>query len=148
MHLIKPETVPSKDHFPSAAASGAGLSYVDSSDLFTDDEKYITPKNMAEKTLSKRNYAACLFIAARLYINSLPESPRQVNFIFSDSHFGPIDILSIFWVPDITYWWHPHETMHSKSADLSTLAYYTFTTIPYGVGVKASFSLAREVIGR
>jgi hypothetical protein len=37
--------------------------------------------------------------------------------------------------------------MHSKYADLSNLGRDIFSIIPYGVGVKARFSLGRDVIG-
>jgi len=37
--------------------------------------------------------------------------------------------------------------MHSKFADLSNVARNIFSIIPHGVGVKASFSHGRDVIG-
>jgi len=37
--------------------------------------------------------------------------------------------------------------MHSKYADLSNVARDIFSIIPHGVGVEASFSLSRDVIG-
>ena len=58
-----------------------------------------------------------------------------------------MEFSSTFWIPDITDWWHQQEEMHSKYADLSNVAHNIFSIIPHGVGVEASFSLARDVIG-
>jgi len=56
-------------------------------------------------------------------------------------------ISSTFWILDITTWWHQQEKTHSKYADLSNVARDIFSVIPHGVGVEASFSLGRDVIG-
>jgi len=56
-------------------------------------------------------------------------------------------ICSTFWIPDIAEWWRQQEEMHSKYADLSNVARDIFSIIPHGVGVKASISLGRDVIG-
>jgi len=58
-----------------------------------------------------------------------------------------MEISSTFWIPDITDWWHQHEETHSKYADLSNVACNISSIIPRGVGVEASFSLGRDVIG-
>jgi len=88
--------------------------------------------------------------AARLYLISPPESPKnwgQVNPNLDDYHSDPIVISSTFWIPDIAEWWRQQEEMHSKYADLSNVASDIFSIIPHGVGVEASFSLGRDVIG-
>jgi len=66
---------------------------------------------------------------------------------FNDYHSDPMEISSTFWILDITDWWPQQEEMHSKYADLSNVARNIFCIIPQGVGVEASFSLGRDVIG-
>jgi hypothetical protein len=88
--------------------------------------------------------------AARLYLNSPPEAPKnwgQINPNLNDYHSDPMEISSTFWIPDITDWWRQQEETHSKYADLSNVARDIFSIIPHGVGVEASFSLGRDVIG-
>jgi len=58
-----------------------------------------------------------------------------------------MEISSTFWIPDITDWWRQQEETHSNYADLSNVARDIFSIIPHGVGVEASFSLGRDVIG-
>jgi len=58
-----------------------------------------------------------------------------------------MEISSTFWILDLTDYWRQQEEMHSKYADLSKLAHDQFSIIPRGVGVEASFSLGRDVIG-
>jgi len=58
-----------------------------------------------------------------------------------------MEISSTFWIPDITDWWHQQEETNSKYADLSNVARDISSIIPHGVGVEASFSLRRDVIG-
>jgi hypothetical protein len=58
-----------------------------------------------------------------------------------------MEISSTFWIPDISDWWQQQEETHSKYADLSNMARDIFSIIPHGVGVEASFSLGRDVIG-
>jgi len=60
---------------------------------------------------------------------------------------NPMEIGSTFWIPDIPHWWRQQEETHSKYADLSNVARDIFFIIPHGVGVEASFSLGRDVIG-
>jgi len=59
-----------------------------------------------------------------------------------------IETSSTFWLPDITDWWRQQEATHSKFTNLSNVAHDIFSIIPHGVRVKASFSLARDVIGQ
>jgi hypothetical protein len=86
----------------------------------------------------------------RLYLNSPPDLPQnwgQINPNLNDYHSDPLEISSTFWLPDITDWWRQQEETHSKYADLSNVACNRFSIIPHGVGVEASFSLGRDVIG-
>jgi hypothetical protein len=83
-------------------------------------------------------------------LNSPPEAPKnwgQINPNLNDYHSDPMEISSTFWIPDITDWWRQQEETHSKYADLSNVARDIFSIIPHGVGVEASFSLGRDVIG-
>jgi len=58
-----------------------------------------------------------------------------------------MEISSTFWIPDITDWWRQQEETHSMYTDLSNVACDIFSIMPHGVGVEASFSLGRDVIG-
>jgi len=83
-------------------------------------------------------------------LNSLLELPLnwgQINPNLNDYHSDPMESSSTFWLPDINDWWRQQEEMHSKYADLSNVARNIFSIIPHGVGVEASFSLGRDVIG-
>jgi len=116
----------------------------------SDDEEYLTPDNVAEMTPGGGNHAARLLTATRLYLNSPPEAPKnwgQINPYLNGYHSDPMEISSTFWLPDITKWWRQQEQTHSKYADLSNVARDILSIIPHGVGVEASFSLGRDVIG-
>jgi len=144
------ETVASNNLLPSAMASGSYQSSIDPYDMSSDDEEYLTPNNVAETTPGRSDHAARLLTTARLYLNSLPEAPKnwgQIKPNLNDYHSDPMEISSTFWIPDITDWWHQQEEMHSQYTDLSNVARNIFSIIPHGVGVEASFSLGRDVIG-
>jgi hypothetical protein len=144
------ETVLNSNFVPSATASGSNQSSFDPYDSSSDDEEYVTPNNVAETTPGGSDRAARLLTTARLYLNSLPEAPknwRQINPNLNDYHSDPMEISSTFWIPDITDWWRQQEETHSKYTDLSNVARDMFSIIPHGVGVEASFSLCRDVIG-
>jgi hypothetical protein len=82
--------------------------------------------------------------AATLYLNSLPEAPKnwgQINPNLNDYHSDRMEISSSLWIPDITDWWRQQEAMHSKYANLSNGARDIFSILPHAVGVEASFSL-------
>ena len=140
----KLETIPSNNLLPSATASGSYQSSFDPYDLSSDDEKYLTPNDLAETTPGRSNRAARLLTAARLYLHSPPEAPNtweRINPNLNDYHSNPMEISSTFWIPDIPDWSCQQEETHSKYADLSNVAHDIFSIIPYGVGVEASFSL-------
>jgi len=146
----KLETIPSSNLVPSATASGSYQSSFDPYDSSSDDEEYLTPKDVAEMTPGWSDRAARLLTAARLYLNSPPEAPKnwgQINPNLNDYHSDPMEIGSTFWLPDITDWWRQQEETHSKYADLSNVARDIFSIIPHGVGEEASFSLGWDVIG-
>jgi len=105
---------------------------------------------VAETTPGRSDCTARLLTAARLYLNSPPEAPKnwgQINPNLNDYHSDPMEISSTFWIPDITNWWRQQEETHSKYVDLSNVAHDIFSIIPHRIGVEASFSLGRDVIG-
>jgi hypothetical protein len=146
----KLETIPTSNLFPSATASGSYQSSFDPYDLSSDDKEYLTPNNVAETTPGRSDQAARILTAVRLYLNSPPEAPKnwgQINPNLNDYHSDPMEISSTFWIPDITDWWRQQVETHSKYADLCNVARDTFSITPHGMGVEASFSLGRDVIG-
>jgi hypothetical protein len=146
----KLKTVPSSNLVTSATASGSYQSSLDPYDLSSNNEKSLTPNNVAETTPGWSYRAARLLTAARLYLNSPPEAPQNwglINPNLNDYHFDPMEISSTFWIPDITNWWWQQEETHSKYANLSNVKCDIFSIIPHGVGVEASISLRRDVIG-
>jgi len=146
----KLETVPGSNLVPSSTASGSYQSSFDPYDLSSDDEEYLTPNNVAGTTPGRSDRAARLLTAARLYLNSPPESPKncgQINPNLNDYHSDKMEISSTFWIPDITDWWRQQDEAHSKYADLSNVARDIISIIPHGVGVEASFSLGQDGIG-
>jgi len=144
------ETVQNSNFVPSATASGSYQSSFDPYDLSSDDEEYLTPNNVSETTPGRSDRAARLLTAARLYLNSPPEAPKnwgQINPNLNDYHSDPMEISSTFWIPDITDWRRQQEETHSKYANLSNVARDIFSIISHGVGVEASFSHGQDVIG-
>jgi len=139
----------SSDHICSRTALGSCQSSFDPYHLASDDEEHLTPNNVAETTPRRSDHAALLLTAARLYLNSLPQSPEtweQMNPNLNDYHSDPMEIRSTFLLLDITDWWRQQEEMHSKYADLSNVARDIFSIIPHCVIVEASFSLGRMVL--
>jgi hypothetical protein len=87
---------------------------------------------------------------ARLYLNSPPEAPNnwgQIDPNLNDYHSDQMEISSTFSMPDITDWWRKQDETHSKYPDRSNVARDIFSIISHGVGVEASFSLSRDLIG-
>jgi len=144
------ETVPRSNLVPSATASGFYQSSFHPYDLSSDNEEYLTPDNVAETTPGWSDHAARSLTATRLYLNSPPEAPKnrgQNNPNLNDYHSDPMEISSTFWIPEITDWWRQQEETQSKYADLSNVARNKFSIMPHGIGVEASFSFGRDVIG-
>jgi len=146
----KHKSLPSSNFIPSATASGSYQSSFDPYDFSSDDEQYLMPDNVAETTAGQSDRAARLLTAARLYMNSPPEAPKnwgQINPNLNDYHSDPMEISSTFRLPDKTGWWCQQEETHTKYADLSNVARTVFSIIPHGVGVEASCSHGQYVIG-
>jgi len=59
----------------------------------------------------------------------------------NDCHSDPVEINSSVWLPYSADWWRQQENMHSKYTDLCNVAHDTFSIIPHGFGVEASFGL-------
>jgi len=140
----KPKSVPRNNIDPSTTASGSCQSSFDLYDLSSDDEEYLTPNNVAERTPRQSNCAAGLLTAVRLYLNSPPEALNnlgQINPNLNDYHSDPMEIRSTFWILDMTDWWCPREEMLSKYTDLCNMVRVIFSIIQHGVRVEASFSL-------
>ena len=68
----KHESLLCSNYIPSAIASGFCQSSFDSDDLWSDDEEYLMPNNVAETTAGWSDRTAGLVTAARLHLNSPP----------------------------------------------------------------------------
>jgi len=102
------ENVPSRNLIPSAMASASLQLSFYPYDLFSDDEEYLMPTDVGETTPRRSDRAAHLLTATRLYLNSLPQTPKnwgQVDPNLNDYYSDPMEISSTFWIPDITDWW-------------------------------------------
>jgi hypothetical protein len=138
------ETLQNSNFVPSAMASGSYQSSFDPYDSSSDDQECLTPNNVADTTPGRSDRATGLLTAARIYLNSPPEAPKnggQIDPNLKDYHSDPMEISSTFWIPDITDWWRQQEETHSKYADLTNVARDIFSIIPHGVGMEASFSV-------
>jgi hypothetical protein len=145
------KTVPSGNLIPSPMASGSYRSSFDAYDLSSDDEEYRTPNNVAEMTPGRSDRTALLLTAARVYLNSPPEGPKnwgQINPNLNDYHSDAMEITSTCWIPNITDWWRQQEETHSMYADLSNAVCKILSSIPHGVDVEASFSFGRDDLAR
>jgi len=134
---------------PLATPSGCCQLSFDPYDLFSDDEEYLIPNNVAKMTSRRSDCAARLMTATRLYLHSPPEAPKnwgQINPNLNDYNSHQMEISSTFWIPDITDWWRQQVETHSTYADLSNVACNIFSIIPHGIGVGTSFLLWRDVI--
>ena len=101
----EPENIPGRHLVPSAIASAFRQLSFDPYDLSSDDEEYLTPTNVAETTPGWSDHAAHLLTAARLYLNSPPEPPKNwghINPNLNDYHSDPMEIRSTVWILDIT----------------------------------------------
>jgi len=146
----KHKRLPRINHISSTTALGYCQTSFDSYDLSSDHGEYWTPNNLAETTPAWRDHTALIMTATRFYLNLLPERPNiwgQINPHLNNYHSDPMEIWSIFWLPDISDWWGQQEEMHAKHADHSTVACDISFIIPHGVGVEASLSLRRDIVG-
>jgi len=115
--VTKPEYILKNNLVSSAMASRSGQSSSDPYDLSSYDKEYLMPNNLAKTTPGQSDGAACIFTAARHYLNSPPElRPNwgQTNPNHNDYHFDPMEISSTIWSLDITDWWRQEEETHPK----------------------------------
>lgn len=115
-----------------------------------DDEDYESQPPPIQATPGKSDRAARLLTAARLYVNSPLEHPAnwgQINPYLNDYLTDPLALSGAFWRADAADWWRQQEESHTKYADLANVARDIFSVMPHGVGVEASFSLGRDIIG-
>jgi len=73
----KPETVPCSNLVHSSTASGSYQSHIDSYDLPSENEEYLTPNNEAQTTPGRSDHADSILTTASLYLNSPPEAPKN-----------------------------------------------------------------------
>jgi len=73
----KLQSLPSSNPISSEMASRSCQSSFDPYDLFSDDEEYLTPDNVAETTPGRSHLAACWLTAVRLYLNLPPDVPTN-----------------------------------------------------------------------
>ena len=146
----KRESFLSSNLVPSSKASGSCQSSFDPEDFSSDDEEYGTPNNVAETTRRHCDRAARILTTARPYLESPPDIPKnwcQIYPNLNDHHSDQMEISSTLGLPDITDCGCKQQETDSKYADLTNVARNTFSIIPHGVGVEASFSLGRDVFG-
>jgi len=104
--------------------------------LSSNDEEYLTPITVAGTTPGQSGRAARLLTARRLYLNSLPDAPKnwgKINPYLNDYNSDQMEIGSLFCIPDITDWWHQQEETLSKFSNLTNVAHMIFSIIPHGV---------------
>jgi len=150
VQVIEPESVASSKLVLSAKVSGSGSSSCDPYDLFSNDEEYLTPDNVAETTPRRSDHAACFLVTARLHLKSPSEAPKnwgQIDPNPNDYPTNPIESRSTIWLPDITDWLRQPEVMHTKYTEISPVTCAILSIIPHGVRVEATFPLCRDVIG-
>jgi hypothetical protein len=101
------EDIPSSNLVPSATPSASCQLSFDPYDLSSDDEVYLTPQNVAEKTPRQSDRTTHFVTSAGLYLNLLPAAPKkwgQNNPTLNNYHSHPMEISSTLRIPDITNW--------------------------------------------
>jgi hypothetical protein len=130
-----------------STASGPG-SLSDPLDLSSDDEMYYA--SQPAQTPGRLSHALRLSTAARRYLDEpfvRPHQAGQVNPRLDDHLADPLASTDAFWYPDVLLWWKEQLDLHTEYAILAQVARDVFSVMPHGVGVEASFSLGRDVIG-
>jgi hypothetical protein len=118
--------------------------------LSSNDDEYLTSKNVAEMTPRHSVHAACLLTASIFHLISLPESPKnwgQHHPNLNDYLSDRIEISSTLWLPDIIDWWYEQADSHTAYADFLNVAQHIFFIITHVVRVEASVSLGRDHVG-
>ena len=144
------ESLPSSNLILFAMPSGSPLSSCDPYDLWSDDEECLTPNNVADMTPGGCDRAVRILTTARLYLNLLLEAQKnwgQIDPNLNDYDCDPMEICSTFRIQDISDCWGQQEGTHTENTDLPNGTCDIFSIIPHGVGLEASSSLGRDVIG-
>jgi len=114
--VIKHGSFPSSNLIPAATVLESCQWSFDPYDLSSNHDEYLMPNNVGEATPGRRDRAARVLTAARLYFSSPPDAPNnwgRINPNLNDYHSDPMEICSTLLVPDITDWWRQHEETHS-----------------------------------
>jgi len=114
--VIKPERIPSNNHFFSVIASWSGQSSHDPYDLSSDDDKCLMRKSAADMTPRRSDRAAHWLTATTLHLISPPDVPQnrgQLNLNLNHSRTARMETSSTLWIPDITDWWCQQDEIHS-----------------------------------
>jgi hypothetical protein len=117
--------------------------------LSSDDEEYLTPKNLAKTIPRQKDCVSRLLTITRLFFYSPPEPPQnweQINPNLNDTHSDLVEIDSTFFIVDINNCWRQPEETHSMYAEFSNASGTRFFIIQHGVVVEANFCLRRDVI--
>ena len=92
-----------------------------------------------------------LMEVASKYINSvnadpaaLGQHPPKTDDLKSDNL---LELTAAFWKTDVAAYWRMQEDSCTEYAPLARMARDIFSVIPHGVGVEASLSLGRDVVG-
>jgi len=75
--VIKPKSVPNNNQFSSTLACRSGEPSYDVYDLCSGNEEYIMPNNVAETMPGRSNSIVHWSIAAVLWMNLTPQSPKH-----------------------------------------------------------------------
>jgi len=92
-------------------------------------KEYLMPNVVAETTPGQSCRTARSLTAARLNLDSQPESPNiwaQVNPNLNEYHSGAMEIVSTFWIPEITDWWR-QQRKRTQSSPISQLWHEIFS---------------------
>ena len=121
--------------------------FSDSSDEFIHGSDPTCPPVTPARALQQDR----LMEVARKYINSanadpatLGQHPPKTDDLKSDD---PQEMTAAFWKPDVAAYWQAQENSLSEFAPLARMARDVFLVIPHSVGVEASFSLGRDIMG-
>jgi len=131
-------------------ASRAGQSWYNASDLSSDDEKYLIPRNVAKTMCGWCDCPSLVLTATRHYSNSPPKLTHnwlQTYPIHNDYDSDTTWISHIWWTPDITDWWLQQQQTLSKCGDISVMACDILSDIPHHIVLKAILFLGADMVG-
>jgi len=154
--MIEKATIKLEPAGPSPAKANAGSlpkpsNFVYCVDSDSDDE---IPASLLTATPRRTNHRAQLVGIARQYLENSRIDAASIGQInpanddsLTDPDANPNDVTGSFWSPSVAAWWKQQVNTASEYAPMAEMARDIFSVIPHGVGVEASFSLGRDVIG-